>query len=408
MQLEYDSPNLVQRFLLVLFYYQTTRHQPWHECNPPPATQGSATSGLCYKPHYLSGETSNNIWGDWWLSASHECQWAGITCGTSKHEEKRIIEVTLSTNQLNGPLPWEILQLAQLKHLELSYNVLTGTLSPRLFLSEYALTMEHLDLIGNRLTGTIPGEWFVDLHEGNGKLELLLIAENRLTGTIPSEVGLFPLRVLVAGRNALIGSLPMDLFYQSSLAILHVEDNQITGTIPTEIGLLASLTQINLSGNSISGSLPSEIGLAKGLTRIHLNATNMEGTLPEELYSELNNLRRLDLNGCNFSGTISSSLGLLTKLHWIQLANNDFHGTIPNEIETLTGLRQLLVNGNKLSGTVPVSVCQNFAYLEKNKHSEVLLVADCLPNTETGVPAIGCADDCCTSCCDVNGVCLAN
>ncbi|CAB9527629.1 LRR receptor-like serine threonine-protein kinase [Seminavis robusta] len=314
------------------------------------------------------------MWGDRWLSASHECHWAGITCGTAKSEEKRISGLLLSSNQLNGPLPWEISQLAQLKRLGLSYNMLTGTLPPRLFWSDYSLSVEHLNLIGNRLTGTIPGEWFVNLHEGNG-------------------------------RNVLIGSLPMDLFYQSSLGILRVEDNQITGTIPTEIGLLANFSQIDVSGNSISGFLPSEIGLAKGLTGINLHATNMQGTLPEELYTELNHLRRLYLNGCSFSGTISSSLGLLTNLAGLNLANNHFHGTIPNEFEALTGLSQLLVNGNKLSGTVPVSVCQRFVYF---RGKEVLLVADCLPNTETGVPPINCGDDCCTSCCGETGVCLAN
>ncbi|CAB9496635.1 leucine Rich Repeat [Seminavis robusta] len=402
MQLEYDSPNLVQRFLLVLFYYQTTRHQPWKECNQPAGIpQGSAMSGFCYAINQFSGEITTNIWGDRWLSASHECQWAGITCGTSKSEEKRIVRLILSKNQLNGPLPWEILYLAQLKRLELGGNMLTGMLSPGLLLGEYALALELLSLTGNRLSGTIPGEWFVNLHKGSGKLEQLRISRNRLTGTIPSEVGLLSLKWLQLGGNALTGSLPMDLFYQKSFELLYFEDNQITGTMPTEVGLLANLRELYFCGNSISGSLPSDIGLASQLSQIMLFNTNMQGTLPEELYTGLTDLIALSLNDCNFSGTISSSLGLLTNLAWLNLANNHFLGTIPNEIETLTGLSQLLVNGNKLSGTVPLSVCQNFA-------SEILLVADCLPNTETEIPVIQCAFGCCTSCCDETGVCLAN
>ncbi|CAB9500803.1 leucine Rich Repeat [Seminavis robusta] len=399
MQLEYDSPNLVQRFVLVLFYYQTTRHKPWKECNPPATGRGSASVNFCYEPDYLTGEATSTIWGDHWLSASHECKWAGITCA----EKKQTNEINFRSNQLNGPLPWEIAYLPQLKELVLLSNMLTGVLPQKLFSNQSSLTLENLHLEGNRLTGTIPGEWFVNLQEGNGKLSNLRISSNRLTGKIPSEVGLFPLKRLSLSRNALIGSLPTGLFDQTSLEWLFLGENELTGSLPSEIGLLTGLQYLDLNHTSISGSLPPEIGQLHELRSLRLLNTRMKGTIPEAIYSELKNLIELRLSKCNFSGTISSSLGLLTNLELLKLANNQFHGTIPDEIEALTLLRELLVNGNDLSGTVPVSICQQF-YAEE-KASKV--VADCLPNPETGVPSIQCPSDCCTSCCDKTGVCLA-
>ncbi len=74
-----NTDALLQRFVVVLFYFTTTKNAPWNECNP-----SAAASGFCYYPersefeHYP--EYPNSIWGNLWLSSSHECQWAGITC----------------------------------------------------------------------------------------------------------------------------------------------------------------------------------------------------------------------------------------------------------------------------------------------------------------------------------------
>ncbi|CAB9508318.1 LRR receptor-like serine threonine-protein kinase At4g08850 [Seminavis robusta] len=401
MQLEYDSPNLVQRFLLVLFYYQTTRYKPWKESNPPASPQGSATANFCYQPHPTTGEATVQIWGDQWLSASHECKWAGIICEAVESEERTVVELRLYWNDLNGPLPWEITRLPLLRFLRLNNNMLTGALPTGLFSKKAGVALESLALYSNQFSGTIPAEWVASLLEGSGKLTLLTLNRNTLTGTIPSELGLLSLNTISLKDNSLTGSLPEELFKQSSLQVLYLGRNDLTGTLPSEIGLLANLEYLNLNFTQISGTLPSEIGLANQLVKLELSNTNMQGTIPEELYTGLY-LRFLYLDGCNFTGTISASLGLLTNLEELHLTNNNIHGTIPNEIVAVTKLEQLLVGGNDLSGTVPVSFCQT-RYAEKGNSLKV--VADCLPNPETGVPAIQCA--CCTSCCNEAGLCFA-
>ncbi|CAB9508231.1 leucine Rich Repeat [Seminavis robusta] len=406
LQLRYDSPNLVQRFLLVLFYYQTTRHKPWKECNPAASPQPSATSGFCYEPAFYTGEATSNIWGDQWLSASHECQWAGITCETVQSVDRTVAELRLFRNDLNGPLPWEITRLPQLRILGLSSNMLTGVLPPRLLSKRAGVALKSLDLSWNQFSGTIPTQWVPSFLEGNGKLTSLRLQRNTLTGRIPSELGLLPLKDIILTRNTLTGSIPQEILNQTSLRRLYLGKNDLTGTFPSEIGLLTNLEYLYLNHTHMSGSLPSEIGLANQLLEMILSNTNMQGTLPKELYTGLNKLEFLYLDGCNFTGTISPSLGLLTHLISLDVSNNHFHGTIPNEIVALTNLAQLVVNGNQITGTIPISFCRNLAYLEHGRF-EVAFVADCLPSTETGVPAIQCASDCCTVCCDQTGVCLS-
>ncbi|CAB9510759.1 leucine Rich Repeat [Seminavis robusta] len=402
LQLEYASPNLVQRFLLVLFYYQTTRHEPWKECNPPSTFQGGTPSDFCYKLDPVTGETTSDIWGDQWLTKSHECQWAGMICETVQTKAKTVVGVSVRWNRLNGPLPWEIAQLPHLKQLHLNDNMLSGMLPPKLL----SYSLERLQLGNNQLSGHIPAIWFENLHDGNAKLTSLQIDENWLTGTIPSEVGLFPMEVVHLHQNQLSGSLPVELSAHTSLKILLLGYNDLTGTVPSEFGLLTSLKgNLYLGHTHISGTLPSEIALLSTLQDIDLSSTNMQGTLPQEMYTGLTDLRAFSGNNCNFSGTISSSLGLLTSLVWLRLANNNFHGTIPSEIEELTSLMHLVVNGNQLTGTVPASLCLSAAFVEIYGAA---LVADCLPNQETGLPTIVCAADCCTSCCDNTGVCLGN
>ncbi|CAB9505207.1 leucine Rich Repeat [Seminavis robusta] len=399
MQLTYDAPNLVQRFLLVLFYFQTTRHKPWRECNPTATGQesSSVTSNFCYEPDRFSGEITSTIWGERWLSASHECQWAGVTCETQLSTEKTVLRLGISWNGLNGHLPWEIAHLSQMTRLVLEHNALTGALPPSLFSNQAVPVLEMLGLSWNEFTGTIPLRWFDNLHGGTAKLSTIWISSNRLTGKIPSEMGLLPLKELRLGKTALTGSLPMEIFQRASRVGI------LDGIQPGEAVLGRALEIFDLSHTGISGTLPSEIGLANALKELIVDDTNLNGKLPEELYG-LGNLRALILNGCNLTGTISSSLGLLTDLYELHVADNDFHGTIPHEIEALTELSQLLVNGNEFTGTVPVSICKDrFVAVE----DVAMVVADCLPNEETGAPTIECAADCCTSCCDSTGVCLS-
>jgi hypothetical protein len=90
MQLELDAENLIQRFILAVFYYQTTRYQPWNDCNPP---ENDQVDTCYYTPMFLLESSPDPMVGNRWLSKLHECFWAGIGCfgGSSKNVTEIIL-----------------------------------------------------------------------------------------------------------------------------------------------------------------------------------------------------------------------------------------------------------------------------------------------------------------------------
>lgn len=77
--------NLVQRFSLVAFYFQTTAKQPWAYCNPPVGKQ----SDTCYYKEPEARVNQEKI-GTRWLTATHECQWMGVICDAETKSITRI------------------------------------------------------------------------------------------------------------------------------------------------------------------------------------------------------------------------------------------------------------------------------------------------------------------------------
>lgn len=69
-QRDRNHPLLLQRFMVALFYFSTTtQERPWISCNPSNREIGE--DGVCL---YKSKPSIR------WLSAAHECRWAGIVC----------------------------------------------------------------------------------------------------------------------------------------------------------------------------------------------------------------------------------------------------------------------------------------------------------------------------------------
>jgi len=74
----YDS-NMAQRYVLALFYYQTSQLQAWSHCQPIPGEGRD----ICYYPVAApvgADVAGEDMVGMRWLSANHECLWAGISC----------------------------------------------------------------------------------------------------------------------------------------------------------------------------------------------------------------------------------------------------------------------------------------------------------------------------------------
>ncbi|CAB9516389.1 Serine Threonine protein kinase [Seminavis robusta] len=381
MQLHAEDENLVQRFILVLFYFQTTQSRPWHDCNPSPETP----TKFCYKnPH---PNEPLLLLGERWLSGNHECQWAGVDCYTTDASQMKVIGLDLGFNGLNGPLPWEVTKLSHLKELRLRDGELSGTV-PSLLHRDFGATLEVLDLRDNILTGPLPVGPFRSLRS-------LILSNNTISGTIPSTIGMVPLETLSLAHNAITGTVPHEIFLQPSIRGLYLSNTQLSGTLPTEVGQARNLWHLFLGNTGLSGSIPSQIALLKHLAEMDLSTTRMGGRIPEELYQGLHDLRSLRMANCGFTGTISSGVGLLTNLFVLDVANNQLEGTLPEEISNLSDLDRSRWNGNNFSGIVPLNLCY-----ERLVHIKFELVADCSPDAATGIPRVQCPSDCCTSCCD--------
>jgi len=161
-----------------------------------------------------------------WSIEAHPTTWDGVHFDSST--PRRVTQIRLTDEGLDGSIPEELGQLASLQVLEL-YN-------------------------------------------------------NELSGSIPKELGqLASLQKLSLINNQLSGSIPKELGQLASLQKLDLTDNQLSGSIPKELGQLASLEGLDLSNNQLSGSIPKELGQLASLRGLWLYHNQLSGSIPEEL-----------------------------------------------------------------------------------------------------------------------------
>jgi len=245
-----------------------------------------------------------------WLSNT-PCTWYGVSCTADT-----ITELQLDNNNLSGPIPPELSNLANLEVLYLTGNQLSGAIPPALGnLSQ----LTRLLLEGNPLGGSIPPEL------GNlTNLEVLILDATQLSGAIPPALGqLSQLRYLAAQINQLSGSIPPELGNLVNLEWVDLELNQLSGPIPAALGQLSRLQFLDLGSNQLSGPIPPELGNPPSLLNLWLHNNQLSGPIPPEL-------------------------GQLSHLQWLVLNNNLFTGTLPLSLTGLTNLSVFLFDNTNL------------------------------------------------------------
>ena len=252
-----------------------------------------------------------------WLTGAPLRQWYGVIVGG----QGRVVRLRLGGNNLQGQIPPELGNLANLTSLSLGGNELSGPIPPEL---GNLSSLTRLWLWSNELSGPIPPEL-----GSLANLTSLNLFNNRLSGPIPPELGNLP-RV-------------EDLFLSS---------NALTGPLPPELGNLPSVVQLSLGQNNLSGPIPSELGGLATLERILLGSNNLTGPIPPEL-SNLANVIVLHLYNNALSGPIPGDLGRLASMEWMLLWGNDLTGSIPRELGNLANMESLSLSDNELSGPIP-------------------------------------------------------
>jgi Leucine-rich repeat (LRR) protein len=317
--------------------------------------QDFAALKALYKSTNGGNWQNNTNWDTTKNNVSARVPWYGITRGATNANpslslEDRVVDISLTWNNLVGAIPTMIGNLSQLKKLNLNANKFSGLLPVEI--GNLSL-LYYLDLgaVTGNLSGSLPDEI------GNlSHLQYLNIGGNKFSGSLPVEIGnLSQLHMLLLNQNDFSGSLLVEIGNLSQLQRLNLSYNNFSGTLPVEIGNLSQLEVLYLYHNNFSGSLPAEIGNLSQLQKLGLSYNNFSGSLPPEIWN-LFQLNELNLENNNFSGSLPAEIGNLNKLTWMILGYNNFSGSLTSEIGNLSQVQFLTLHNNNFSGSLPTQI----------------------------------------------------
>ncbi|KAM3240128.1 hypothetical protein ACQJBY_053674 [Aegilops geniculata] len=352
-----------------------------------------------------------------WRNDTDCCRWEGITCrqdsmvtkvmlasrGLEGHISESLGNLTrlqyldLSHNWLSGGLPLELVSSSSITILDVSFNMLNGTLyelpsstparplqvlniSSNLFAGQFPSTtwkamknLIALNASNNRFTGQIPTHFC----SSSPSLTVLNLCLNKFSGNIPKQLGdCSKLRELRAGYNNLSGTLPDELFNATLLEYLSFCNNHLYGVLDgVHITKLRNLATLNLGGNNFSGKIPDSIGQLKKLEELHLDNNKLSGELPSAL-SNCMNLVVIDLKNNNFGGQLTKvNFSNLANLKTLDVYSNNFTGTVPESIYSCSNLTALRISSNNLHGQLSPRISDlkylTFLSLSANSFSNI-------------------------------------
>ncbi|KAL5989816.1 hypothetical protein ACLOJK_010710 [Asimina triloba] len=218
-----------------------------------------------------------------------------LLCNCTDENGCHVVSITLKSQNLSGVLPPELVRLPFLYNIDLTRNLLTGSIPPEWT----ALPLQQINLMANRLSGPIPKEI------GNiTTLQKLSLSSNNLTGELPVEMSKLTNLVDLILRNCLInGNIPEDFEDMNDLKILDLGFNDLTGNIPSSLEKLENLekkiletynrilfsilpyfTGRDLSFNNLTGNIPSSLEKLEDLDFFDLSYNNFtpEDSMPSE------------------------------------------------------------------------------------------------------------------------------
>ncbi|KAI3463479.1 hypothetical protein Pfo_020142 [Paulownia fortunei] len=266
--------------------------------------------------------------------------------------------LNLYNNQLDGEIPVSLGNATGLLSLDVENNSVSGELPSQIFAKFQEILFLHLsdnDMISHdNNTNLEPFFWALANCTNLVELELAGIG---LGGSLPSSIGGLSkyLEKLQLQENQILGSIPPEVGYLSSLTLLNLTSNLLSGTISAEIDKLTHLEQLSLSFNFFTG-IPSALGKLSSLGLMDLSHNNLSGQIPEEL-GNLVGINFLFLNNNLLSGKIPPSLGRCTVLHMLDLSYNRLTGRVPPEISGLREMRRFLnLSHNQFEGLLPIEL----------------------------------------------------
>ncbi|KAJ9540630.1 hypothetical protein OSB04_027136 [Centaurea solstitialis] len=380
-----------------------------------------------------------------WVGEEKECcSWEGILCDNVTGHVHQIQlrdgnchRERFSRNKgrkLGTGLSPSILQLKQLRHLDLSCNDFEGTQIPS-FLGSLR-NLRYLNLSKAGFTGIIPPQlgnlsnlqvlslqnffddgqlrtlnmqWLSSLHLlrhldmsrvdlsqaidwfqcKSPSMESLSLQSSGLSGHLPNQLGqLIHLVHLNLGFNNLVGVIPNSIGGLSSLEMLDLSHNQLNGRLPGCLGQLSKLISLDLSSNSLTGVV-TEAHFAKLNGLKYLSGTGNNITLRPQLANWIPSfqLRLLYLNSWGLGPEFPSWLLSQTNLVYLDISNTKISAPMPRSFwSSFPNLTYLDMSQNHFQGTLgSIPATLNVLDLSSNKFTGNL--PDFSPNFSDGFSA---------------------
>ncbi|CAK9169935.1 unnamed protein product [Ilex paraguariensis] len=218
-------------------------------------------------------------------------------------------------------------------------NLITDQYALLAFKTQMKLDPQNI-LVNNWSTTTPVCNWIgVSCGVRHQRITALNLPNMNLSGAISPHLGnLSFLATLKLDNNNLHGHVPVELAKLRRLKKIDLQSNFFNGEIPSWFGRLPELQHLNMSNNNFSGAIPASLGNITSLVMMRLSSNYLQGHIPEEI------------------GAIPQEIGNLHNLTFLDISSNSLRGLIPGTVFNITTIHVLLLHGNYLSGTLPLSM----------------------------------------------------
>ncbi|KAJ0772099.1 putative leucine-rich repeat-containing, plant-type, leucine-rich repeat domain superfamily [Helianthus annuus] len=240
--------------------------------------------------------------------------------------------LNLSESKIGGIIPPQIGNLSELRVLSLGsfygiYGDPQGTLTSRNIQWLSSLRwLHHLDMSSTNLSEAT--DWF------------------QVINALPSLVQLHMSRCGLRNAYSHVPSLNV-----TSLSLLDLSNNYLYNTsVPRWIFSLKNLVSLDLTSCNFDGPLPSIYSFRNltSLESVHVRRNDFMNS-PSVLKGFSSNLMSLDLSACGLSSSALDSLHNLTSLLSLDLSYNQLTKAIPNSFGNLCRLREIDLSLNNFS-----------------------------------------------------------